>query len=95
MIEIDTWHAACGKGWHQSGNRTGHCAACHETFQGLATFDWHQSLDERGRVICKDPSSAAGQAKGFRLIDGVWHGPALPAHVLEKMKASSTERVSD
>jgi hypothetical protein len=84
-MKIDTWHAACGKGWHQTGNRTGHCAKCHETFQGLTLFDWHQQIGDDGHVICRDMTGPESAAKGNRLVDGVWHGPAMPAELREKL----------
>lgn len=32
----------CGIIWHQAGNRTGHCSACHRTFDSAAAFDRHR-----------------------------------------------------
>jgi DNA (cytosine-5)-methyltransferase 1 len=37
----------CGAVWRQRGNLTGHCTACHQTFQGIELFDRHQSTDVR------------------------------------------------
>jgi hypothetical protein len=73
-----TTHGACGKTWKQRGNRTGHCAKCHETFEGITLFDWHQLLDDKGGVICRTQSDAKWISKGLRLVDGTWRGPALP-----------------
>jgi hypothetical protein len=53
----------CGARWHQAGNRTGHCAACHRTFSGITTFDAHQRMAD-GRSICLDPSDLTIKATG-------------------------------
>ena len=50
-------HPRCGKSWKQRGNKTGHCAKCHESFEGISLFDKHQVLDDEGRVSCLDPAS--------------------------------------
>jgi len=71
-------HPACGKSWKQRGNRTGHCAKCHETFEGVTLFDWHQLLDDEGRVTCRTPADEKWQSKGLRLVDASWRGPELP-----------------
>lgn len=76
-------HGACGKSWKQRGNRTGHCSNCHETFEGLSLFDWHQTLDDQGRVLCRNPSDAEGVKRGLRLVEGTWRGPKMPEHVLQ------------
>lgn len=77
----DTFHGACGKGWKQRGNRTGHCSKCHETFEGLSLFDWHQLLGDDGSVLCRDSSDAAWIEKGLRLVNGTWRGAAMPEGV--------------
>jgi hypothetical protein len=46
----------CGVTWQQVGNRTGHCAACHRTFDDLRGFEKHQRV-EGGRVQCLDPAT--------------------------------------
>ena len=74
-----TFHGACGKGWKQRGNRTGHCGGCHETFEGLALFDAHQRLRPDGSVICAAPESMTFRGESLRLIDGTWRGPSMPA----------------
>lgn len=68
-------HPACGESWRQRGNRTGHCAKCHNTFEGSSLFDWHQTLDDQGAVICRDPSEPKWASRGLRLVDGTWRGP--------------------
>lgn len=73
-----TSHGACGKTWKQRGNRSGHCARCHETFEGLALFDWHQVFDSKGGVICRNPDDPVWKDKGLRLVEGSWRGPKLP-----------------
>jgi len=45
----------CGRSWRQRGNRTGHCARCHETFEGSRLFDAHQRQLQDGRVDCLNP----------------------------------------
>lgn len=77
-------HGACGKTWNQRGNRTGHCSKCHETFEGLSLFDWHQVLAVDGSVICRDPSEPRWASKGLRFIDGTWRGPAWAADVFKQ-----------
>ncbi len=57
-----TRHGACGGAWWQSGNRTGHCSACHRNFDGIRAFDRHRRdgqclddliglTDEAGRLV--------------------------------------------
>lgn len=82
-----TYHGACGKGWKQRGNRTGHCAKCHETFEGITLFDWHQVIQSNGSVKCRDSSDAKWIEKGLRLVDGAWRGPEMPKELADKFKA--------
>lgn len=57
MAKITT-HAACGRSWRQTGNRTGHCSGCHETFEGIGLFDAHQrNRDATGKPECLDPET--------------------------------------
>lgn len=62
----------CGRSWNQHGNRSGHCAKCHETFEGIALWDAHQTIRENGSVQCKPAQFMLYQ--GFPLIsrDGSW-----------------------
>jgi len=76
-------HGQCGKSWKQRGNRTGHCGACHETFEGLSLFDAHQSVSSDGRLICAHPGSMTYRGEPLRLVDGTWRGPRLPAGVFK------------
>lgn len=78
LMSTLTTHGACGKTWKQRGNRTGHCAKCHETFEGIALFDWHQLLDDKGDVICRTPADEKWISKELRLIEGTWRGKPLP-----------------
>lgn len=75
-------HPKCGKSWRQRGNRTGHCAKCCETFQGIALFDQHQIIQPDGSVICRDPATmavrVAGEPQPLRFVEDAWRGPALP-----------------
>ena len=47
-----TRHGACGGHWWQSGNRTGHCSACHRNFDGISAFDRHRRDGQ-----CLDPAT--------------------------------------
>ena len=84
-------HPKCGKSWVQRGNRTGHCAKCHETFEGLTAFDAHQTLTEDGSVICAPPASVKVGGQSLRLVDGTWRGPGMPADVKAKYAAMRVE----
>lgn len=48
----------CGAVWHQAGNRTAHCAACHRTFATEAAWEahrfWPRGADKR---MCLDPAT--------------------------------------
>lgn len=83
MMKELTYHGACGKGWIQKGNRTGHCAKCHETFEGLTIFDAHQKIQDDGSVICQLPSDMIFAKEPLRFIDGTWRGPAMPQTLLD------------
>jgi len=62
-------HPKCGKRY-PTGDRTGHCANCCQTFYGLSAFDRHQSV-QQGRVSCSMPSTDSGE---WRLDDADrWH----------------------
>lgn len=74
-MSVIATHGACGATWKQRGNGTGPCSACHRTFEGLALFDWHQTLGDDGRVICRDPANPKWASKGLRLVEGTWRGP--------------------
>ncbi len=81
-----TKHGACGKTWVQRGNRTGHCGGCHETFEGIALFDAHQSLNPDGSVICADPAQMTYRKQPLRLVDGTWRGPEMPKNLFRGQK---------
>lgn len=70
--EHNTSHGACGRTWQQRGNRTGHCAGCHETFEGIALFDAHQTSDN-GITVCKSPETME-HPRGWSLkqVNGSW-----------------------
>lgn len=80
MAELTT-HGKCGKSWKQRGNRTGHCAGCHETFEGLSVFDAHQRIGDGGTVVCLPPEEVTVNKSPLRLVDGTWRGPGLPEGV--------------
>lgn len=69
----DTSHGKCGKTWKQRGNRTGHCADCHETFEGLSLFDAHRITLPSGERGCLSASELE-YPKGFslKLENGTW-----------------------
>lgn len=57
MTETNAEHTKCGKKWVSRGNRTGHCARCHHTFEGVTLFDKHQLVLPDGLVECRDPAT--------------------------------------
>jgi len=71
-------HPKCGKSWKQHGNRTGHCAKCHETFEGVTAFDAHQRINDDGSVTCLDPRTIKVSGVFLALRDGSWRGPGMP-----------------
>ena len=84
----DTSHGACGKTWRQRGNRTGHCSACHETFEGEKLFDAHRvTLDDETRG-CADPRSMEWQGEPLRVENGTWRGPRMSAEARERYRAA-------
>lgn len=73
-------HSKCGRSWRQRGNRTGHCAACHETFEGEALFDAHRRDSAEGQRICLDPREMAHRGVQLAFVDepgtdGSWRAP--------------------
>lgn len=69
-------HGACGRSWVQRGNRSGHCAGCHETFYGLRAFDGH-----RQDGACLDPTTKPDV--WWQDSGGQWHNrpPMTPDEV--------------
>jgi hypothetical protein len=86
----------CGAVWRQRGNLTGHCTACHQTFQGIELFDRHQSTDADGRTHCRAGSEIRlGKAEHrLELIDGVWRGPRMSPETIAA-RFGGTERASN
>lgn len=80
-------HPKCGKTIVQRGNKTGHCAKCCETFEGLSLFDAHQRVVAGGRIECLPPAHMKFKGKRLRLVDGSWRGPELPAGSFGKDEA--------
>ena len=66
-------HGACGKSWHQSGNRTSHCGGCHETFASLAVFDSHR---RDGKCLAPVDVTHNHKAPIAQRPDGIWYSPA-------------------
>lgn len=74
-----TTHGACGRTWHQSGNRTSHCSGCHHTFASLTLFDAH-----RRDGACRSPLALIDHGTPLRVetrgqSDGVWYSPGARA----------------
>lgn len=69
----------CARGcvWKQRGNVTGHCAKCHETFEGISLFDRHQVCNEDGSVTCQDPAGLKIKGVPVTLREGSWRGPGM------------------
>lgn len=69
--------AGCADTWTALG--AAHCAACHNTFSGVALFDLHRSqYGERG--ACQDPNEVRHKKTGYQLMffrDGMWRGPEM------------------
>lgn len=82
-----TAHGACGRSWVQRGNVTGHCAACHETFEGERLFDRHQHLTAQGKVQCSDPGSMVIDGQPLRLVDGTWRRRGMPPEIARLMRS--------
>lgn len=80
-------HPKCGKSWEQHGNRTGHCAKCHETFEGITAFDAHQHVNDDGSVTCRDPRTVKVSGTFLVLRDGSWRGPGMPQTLRDKYEA--------
>ena len=80
----DTRHGACGRTWKQRGNTTGHCADCHETFEGLALFDAHRITKDDGKRGCLDPAAMTYKGEPLRLINDSWRGPAMDEETLAR-----------
>lgn len=59
----------CGALW--SNAVWAHCAGCHRTFAGTASFDAHRSWVGGGRV-CADPVAA-----GFAVVVDRWTGGSV------------------
>lgn len=68
-------HGACGKEWVQHGNRTGHCSQCHETFEGVSLFEWHQTVTDSGRVVCARPGDERWEKKNLMWTGQSWRQP--------------------
>ena len=67
-------HGACGRIWTQRGNRTSHCADCHQTFSTLTSFDDHRSGDWSARA-CATPIELYERDGLTRDPEGVWWTP--------------------
>ena len=79
---------ACGARWKHAQNR-GHCAGCHRTFVGVATFDVHFLHDRAdGRPTCIDPARDDNPKHRWWLDErGHWHeGKRMDEETRERMK---------
>lgn len=66
----------CGKTWIQHGNRSGHCAQCHETFYGIVAFDSHFNRDDQSKPVClsvKDLPPTLKRPGWLADEEGQWH----------------------
>lgn len=73
-LRFPTCHDGCV--WKQRGNYTGHCAGCHETFEGIKLFDAHQGIRDDGSTICYDPTSMELDGKPLVHREGSWRRDA-------------------
>lgn len=87
-------HPKCGKSWRQRGNRTGHCARCCETLEGLTLFDAHQRLRADGRVECVDPATLKDHGQLLRLVDGTWRGGGMGLEAVSRVARPSSTQVA-
>lgn len=80
-----TTHGACGDSWTGSGYA--HCSGCCTTFGSTRVFDGHRTTrGEHGS--CTDPAKVLIGGQRLRLIDDVWHGPAMQAGALAAKRAA-------
>ena len=89
--EHNTKHGACGKTWRQRGSTTGHCAGCHETFEGITLFDAHFTRDDE-KLACKNPNEME-HPRGFKLIEinGAWRSTKPHPKALESRAVSARD----
>ena len=74
----------CQTTWIQRGNRTGHCAKCHESFEGVALFDAHLELHDDGSATHLDPAEMTYRKEPLRYVDGSWRGPEMDKGVFAR-----------
>lgn len=99
MRELTTH--GCGKSWLQRGDRTGHCSACHNTFEGNTLFDAH--FDRTGGdLICRDPAEMTINKEPLTFDpthgDGSWSAPRSvfdPSRIWGKGGTSTRPEDSD
>lgn len=81
----------CGKSWRQRGNRTGHCARCHNTFEGERLFDAHFVRVGNG-VECREPASMLFNKRPLVFDgtygDGAWSRTDLTDSAFEGRESS-------
>lgn len=53
---------------HSNSPRYGHCAACHQTFMGIYTWDAHRRDGE-----CLDPETEPKERQWWQDAKGYWH----------------------
>ena len=74
-------HGACGRSWVQVGDRSGHCAGCHDTFCGSRAFD-----DHRRDGACLDPAELGGLWR--RDENGQWrNSPVMSDEDRERLQS--------
>ena len=64
----------CGATW--TGYRAEHCTECHRTYSGQSLGDAHR-IGEHHPDTRRCLTEAEMTAKGWRLVDAVWRGPAM------------------
>ena len=75
----------CQQRIRQIGNRTGHCANCHETYIGEAAWNNHYHMNfDTGEMFCRSPVLVEG--KWWLDDEGYWHyGKRLTAEDKERI----------
>ena len=81
-------HPKCRKSWLQRGNRTGHCAMCHETFEGSKLFDAHLLRAADGSVSCRDPRTMTFNGAHLAFDDSHGDGSGRAPSTIREYHAS-------
>ena len=75
-MSTNTGRCVCGSQWVQRGSQTGHCAACHLTFDSERAFERHRTTRDDKRiclaahsVVREDGTPALSQRTGVGRSD--------------------------